>query len=223
MSPASPPARPVPSSPLYRRRPALHLLPDHRAGRRDPGGIPAAARQPHLRLRRLPADLPLEPLFAAHRRRRFQPTRRAACTAADRSVQLDGGKFLRITEGSAIRRIGHLRWLRNIAVALGNAPYEDGIVLALRTRPAGRHAGRTYPLGAGATACPPRGAGRRGADGAEKRLIRAVEKVCRGTPDGVRRAAISPDVSLCGFVHKNKTRCLSTATKRASDRYNVLG
>ena len=43
-------------------------------------------------------------------------------------------KFLRITEGSAIRRIGHLRWLRNIAVALGNAPYEDGIVLALRTR-----------------------------------------------------------------------------------------
>ncbi|MEN4243691.1 tRNA epoxyqueuosine(34) reductase QueG [Serratia marcescens] len=43
-------------------------------------------------------------------------------------------KFLRITEGSAIRRIGHLRWLRNIAVALGNAPYEDSIVLALRTR-----------------------------------------------------------------------------------------
>ena len=46
-------------------------------------------------------------------------------------------KFLRITEGSAIRRIGHLRWLRNIAVALGNAPYEDGIVLALRTRTGG--------------------------------------------------------------------------------------
>jgi len=29
--------------------------------------------------------------------------------------------FLRITEGSPIRRIGHERWLRNIAVALGNA------------------------------------------------------------------------------------------------------
>ncbi|WP_162580265.1 tRNA epoxyqueuosine(34) reductase QueG [Variovorax sp. PBS-H4] len=29
--------------------------------------------------------------------------------------------FLRFTEGSAIRRIGHERWLRNIAVALGNA------------------------------------------------------------------------------------------------------
>jgi epoxyqueuosine reductase len=29
--------------------------------------------------------------------------------------------FLRCTEGSPIRRIGHERWLRNIAVALGNA------------------------------------------------------------------------------------------------------
>ena len=30
-------------------------------------------------------------------------------------------EFLRRTEGSPIRRIGHVRWLRNIAVALGNA------------------------------------------------------------------------------------------------------
>jgi epoxyqueuosine reductase len=29
--------------------------------------------------------------------------------------------FLRYTEGSAIRRIGHARWLRNVAVAMGNA------------------------------------------------------------------------------------------------------
>lgn len=29
--------------------------------------------------------------------------------------------FLRRTEGSPIRRIGHVRWLRNIAVAMGNA------------------------------------------------------------------------------------------------------
>ena len=29
--------------------------------------------------------------------------------------------FLRLTEGSPIRRIGHERWLRNVAVALGNA------------------------------------------------------------------------------------------------------
>ena len=30
-------------------------------------------------------------------------------------------EFLQRTEGSAIRRSGHERWLRNIAVALGNA------------------------------------------------------------------------------------------------------
>ena len=30
-------------------------------------------------------------------------------------------QFLKFTEGSAIRRIGHERWLRNIAVAMGNA------------------------------------------------------------------------------------------------------
>jgi epoxyqueuosine reductase len=29
--------------------------------------------------------------------------------------------FERHTEGSAIRRIGHERWLRNVAIALGNA------------------------------------------------------------------------------------------------------
>ncbi|MFN5047932.1 tRNA epoxyqueuosine(34) reductase QueG [Roseateles sp.] len=33
----------------------------------------------------------------------------------------DEAEFLRRTEGTAIRRIGHARWRRNIAVALGNA------------------------------------------------------------------------------------------------------
>ena len=31
-------------------------------------------------------------------------------------------EFLARTEGSAIRRIGYESWLRNVAVALGNAP-----------------------------------------------------------------------------------------------------
>jgi epoxyqueuosine reductase len=30
-------------------------------------------------------------------------------------------EFLRYTEGSPIRRIGHVRWLRNLAIAAGNA------------------------------------------------------------------------------------------------------
>lgn len=42
--------------------------------------------------------------------------------------------FLRFTEGSAIRRIGYECWLRNIAVALGNAPYDPRIVLVLTAR-----------------------------------------------------------------------------------------
>jgi epoxyqueuosine reductase len=35
-------------------------------------------------------------------------------------------EFLSRTEGSPIRRIGHARWLRNIAVAMGNALRQDG-------------------------------------------------------------------------------------------------
>ena len=36
--------------------------------------------------------------------------------------------------GSAIRRIGHACWLRNVAVALGNAPYDPLIVRGLQER-----------------------------------------------------------------------------------------
>ena len=36
--------------------------------------------------------------------------------------------------GSAIRRIGHEQWLRNVAVALGNAPTTPEVVAALQTR-----------------------------------------------------------------------------------------
>ncbi len=42
--------------------------------------------------------------------------------------------FLTKTEGSAIRRIGYERWLRNIAVALGNAPKNETILSALNAR-----------------------------------------------------------------------------------------
>ena len=43
-------------------------------------------------------------------------------------------EFLRRTEGSAIRRSGHERWLRNIAVALGNAPTTPEVLTALESR-----------------------------------------------------------------------------------------
>ena len=43
-------------------------------------------------------------------------------------------EFLAKTEGSAIRRIGYTRWLRNLAVGLGNAPWSEVLEAALRAR-----------------------------------------------------------------------------------------
>ncbi|WP_425603493.1 tRNA epoxyqueuosine(34) reductase QueG [Luteimonas rhizosphaericola] len=43
-------------------------------------------------------------------------------------------EFLQRTEGSPIRRSGYVRWLRNLAVALGNAPTSPGVLAALQAR-----------------------------------------------------------------------------------------
>ncbi|MCP5419283.1 MAG: tRNA epoxyqueuosine(34) reductase QueG [Gammaproteobacteria bacterium] len=48
----------------------------------------------------------------------------------------DENRFLQRTEGSALRRLGHERWLRNIAVALGNAPSSPSVTDALQARAA---------------------------------------------------------------------------------------
>jgi len=45
--------------------------------------------------------------------------------------QWDETDFLQKTEGSAIRRIGYQRWLRNIAVALGNVPTNPAVIRVL--------------------------------------------------------------------------------------------
>jgi len=59
--------------------------------------------------------------------------------ALDRSTLIElfawtEAEFLKRTEGSAIRRIGYECWLRNIAVALGNAPTSEAVTGALRSR-----------------------------------------------------------------------------------------
>jgi epoxyqueuosine reductase len=46
----------------------------------------------------------------------------------------DENTWLSRTEGSAIRRIGFERWLRNIAIGLGNAPTSSAVVDALNAR-----------------------------------------------------------------------------------------
>ena len=46
----------------------------------------------------------------------------------------DEAQFAERLAGSPIRRIGHERWLRNLAVGLGNAPTDAAVVAALRAR-----------------------------------------------------------------------------------------
>lgn len=46
----------------------------------------------------------------------------------------DEATFMARMEGSPIRRIGHARWLRNLAVALGNAPRSQDTIEALEAR-----------------------------------------------------------------------------------------
>jgi epoxyqueuosine reductase len=46
----------------------------------------------------------------------------------------DEKTFLERTEGNPIRRTGYERWLRNLAVALGNAPTSDRVIAALEAR-----------------------------------------------------------------------------------------
>jgi epoxyqueuosine reductase len=43
-------------------------------------------------------------------------------------------EFEQRLQGSPIRRIGHERWLRNIAVALGNADSTSSVISALKSR-----------------------------------------------------------------------------------------
>jgi len=51
----------------------------------------------------------------------WQPREGMSCSAIADLLNWDEATFLRRTEGSAIRRIGHARWLRNLALAAGNA------------------------------------------------------------------------------------------------------
>ncbi len=51
----------------------------------------------------------------------FAPRHGLDRVALEALFRWDEAEFLRRTEGSAIRRIGHERWRRNIAVALGNS------------------------------------------------------------------------------------------------------
>ena len=131
----------------------LHLLPHHRARRRDRRGTAPADRQPHLRLRRLPAGVPLEQVRQAHRRAGFPRAQRPRSRPRWRELfAWSEDEFLQRTEGSAIRRSGYERWLRNIAVALGQCADDAGVIAALQSRRDSDDRGRARARGVGACA-----------------------------------------------------------------------
>ena len=64
----------------------------------------------------------------------FQPRQQLDTATLTELFNWDEATFLKKTEGSAIRRIGYEAWSRNIAVALGNGPAENKVILALQTK-----------------------------------------------------------------------------------------
>lgn len=64
----------------------------------------------------------------------FQPRHKLDATSLLTLFLWDEATWEQSTEGSAIRRIGYERWLRNLAVGLGNAPTSEPIVSALQSR-----------------------------------------------------------------------------------------
>lgn len=64
----------------------------------------------------------------------FHPRKHIKSKELIELFQWDEATFLKNTEGSPIRRIGHERWLRNLAVGLGNANYNEEIITLLRDK-----------------------------------------------------------------------------------------
>ena len=68
------------------------------------------------------------------RERDFAPRHGLGAAGLVELFAWDESTWLELTEGSAIRRIGYERWLRNIAVALGNAKTTPEVIDALNER-----------------------------------------------------------------------------------------
>ena len=79
-------------------------------------------RQSHLWMRRLPRRLPVEQVRPADAARRFPATRRLGGTATGRSGGSSTSEQFRARfAGTAIKRIGLERMMRNVKAALANA------------------------------------------------------------------------------------------------------
>ena len=137
---------------------------------RDPGRVPRRDRQPHLRLRRLPARLPVEQVRAAQpaarlrRPRRRSPRRR--CSSSGPGTRPSSCAAPRAARSAASASSAGSATSRS---ALGNALRASGdaaIAAALRARRDGaeRPGPRAHRLGAGAGARPSAQAARQPGD-----------------------------------------------------------
>jgi epoxyqueuosine reductase len=120
--------------PIPPRRTPLHCIPHHRARRLDRREL-----RPLIGNRIFGCDdCQLVCPWNKFAQRTDEPDFRARNNLDQASlVELfawNEEEFLQRTEGSAIRRSGHERWLRNIAIALGNAPTTLAVIEALRSR-----------------------------------------------------------------------------------------
>ncbi|MEJ1364160.1 MAG: tRNA epoxyqueuosine(34) reductase QueG [Candidatus Sedimenticola sp. (ex Thyasira tokunagai)] len=64
----------------------------------------------------------------------FQPRNGLDSAQLVELFQWTKAEFLKRLEGSPIRRIGHIRWLRNIAIALGNSSYNHNVMAVLQNQ-----------------------------------------------------------------------------------------
>ncbi len=64
----------------------------------------------------------------------FMPRHRLDNSSLAELFLWDEGEFLQKTEGSPLRRAGYERWLRNLAIGLGNAPSTLAVLEALQAR-----------------------------------------------------------------------------------------
>jgi epoxyqueuosine reductase len=64
----------------------------------------------------------------------FQPRHGLDAPALVDLMAWSEAELLARATGSALRRLGHVRWLRNVAVALGNAPTSPAVLAALAAR-----------------------------------------------------------------------------------------
>lgn len=106
----------------------------------NPGAIPVEFRKP-LGNRIFGCDdcqlvCPWNKFAVRHHLPDFEPRHGLDTATLVELFAWEEDEFLKRTEGSAIRRTGHVGWLRNIAVALGNAPHSPEVVAALMARAA---------------------------------------------------------------------------------------